>query len=206
MTGVLILGAGGHAKVVADILLSQGLEVTGYLDDDPQTWNTKPLNVPVLGSSDTFPELAQHRIVIGIGSNAIRQRLAAQLGEDMRWCNALHPRAIIAESVKLGLGVVVAAGAIINPDTVIGDHVIINTAASVDHDCEVGAFCHIGPGTHLGGGVKVGQGTLIGIGATVHPYCTIGKNVIVGAGAVVVNDIPDNITVVGVPARPLKKD
>jgi len=206
LAGIIILGAGGHAKVVADILLSQGREVAGYLDDNPASWNTKPLNIPVLGSTDAFAELAIEGIVIGIGANTIRQRLAAQLGEDTPWCNAVHPQAIIAKSVKLGVGVVVAAGAIINPDTVIGDHVIINTAASVDHDCEIKAFCHIAPGTHLGGGVKVGQGTLIGIGATVHPYCTIGRNVIVGAGAVVVDDIPDDVTVVGVPARPLKKD
>ncbi|MBI5960526.1 MAG: acetyltransferase [Chloroflexi bacterium] len=203
MTSILILGAGGHAKVVADILIGQGIEVMGYLDDNPQTWNTKPLNIPVLGPTHIYAQYEADGMIIGIGSNIIRRSLVDQLGADGRvsWANAIHHQSIIAPSVRLGVGLIIAAGAILTPDSVIGDHVIINTAATVDHDCQIGAFCHIAPGSHLGGGVQVGEGTLIGIGATVLPYCKIGCNVTVGGGAVVVNDIPDGMTVKGIPAR-----
>ncbi len=203
MMGILILGAGGHAKVVADILIGQGLQVAGYLDDNPETWNTKPLNIPVLGPTHSYVKYEIDGMIIGIGLNATRRSLAVQLSTDSQisWRNAIHLRSIIASSVRLGVGIVVAAGAIINPDSAIGDHVIINTGATVDHDCEIGAFCHIAPGVHLAGGVLVGEGTLIGIGATVLPYRKIGCNVTIGAGAVVVDDIPDGVTVKGIPAR-----
>lgn len=201
MGGIIILGAGGHAKVVADILLSQKLEVVGFLDDNPETWNTRPLNIPVLGPISSYADYQAEGLVIGIGANAVRQKLVTECDGRILWYNAIHPRAIIAPSVKLGVGVVVAAGAIINPDSVIGDHVIINTGATVDHDCNIGEFSHIAPGVHLGGGVQVGKETLIGIGATVLPYRKVGRHVIVGGGAVVIDDIPDDVTVKGIPAR-----
>lgn len=201
MAGVILLGAGGHAKVVADILRCQGGEVAGYLDDNPATWGTHPLDIPVLGPTARYSEYAAEGLIIAIGSNAIRQRLAAELGAAAPWCNAIHPRATVAASVRLGIGVVVAAGAVINPDCVIGDHVIINTGATMDHECSIASFCHIAPGVHLAGGVQVGEGTLMGIGAVVIPGRKIGCHVTIGAGAVVVDDIPDGVTVKGVPAR-----
>lgn len=201
MAGILVFGAGGHAKVVADILLSQEVQVIGFLDDDPEAWKIKPLGLPVLGPSSSYADYEHKCIVIGIGSNSIRQKLATELGSNASWCNAIHPRSTIADSVDLGVGVVVAAGAIINPDTIIGDHVIINTGATVDHDCTISSFAHIAPGVNLAGSVTVGEGSLIGIGAKVLPGCRIGRNVTVGAGAVVVDDIPDGIIVRGVPAR-----
>ena len=201
MTGVFILGAGGHAKVVADILLCQGLKITGFFDDNPDIWNAIVLGIPVLGPNSSYADRAPGGMVIGIGSNAVRQKLAIQFDGSATWINAVHPGVVIANSVKLGTGVVMAAGTIVNPDSIIGDHVIINTGATVDHDCTIGSFCHIAPGSHLGGGVEVGEGTLIGIGATVLPYCKIGRGVTIGGGAVVVNDIPDHSTVKGIPAR-----
>lgn len=203
MSGVLIFGAGGHAKVVADILCCQGVSIRGFLDDDPQSWGTTRLGIPVLGGIDAWIDHAPDGLVIGIGSNSIRRAIVARLGDRVQnlWRSAIHPRATIAESVRLGHGVVVAAHAVLNPDSVIGDHAIINTSATVDHDCTIGAYVHIAPGVHLGGGVRVDEGTLIGIGSSVIPYRTIGSWAVIGAGAAVVTDIPDKVTAKGVPAR-----
>lgn len=201
MRGILILGAGGHAKVVADILLSRGFKVAGFLDDQPATWNTQPLNIAVLGPNTSYADYDPAGIVIGIGSNTTRRKIAIELGEQAPWHNAIHASAIVADSVTMGVGVVMAAGAIINPDSHIGDHVIINTGATVDHDCQIGSFCHIAPGAHLAGSVKIGEGTLVGIGAVVLPGCKIGQGVTVGGGSVVVDDLPDEVIVKGIPAR-----
>ena len=203
MSGLLVLGAGGHGKVVADILQCAGFTVTGFLDDDPERWDTSCLGLPVLGAIDTYADHDPDGLVLGVGSNRARQLIVDRLGAqaDPLWINAIHPRAIIADSVHFKRGIAVMAGAIINPDTVISDHVIINTGATVDHDCIIGDYVHIAPGVHLAGGVKIGEGTFIGIGAAVIPYLSIGKWVTVGAGAAVVHAVPDGVTAKGVPAR-----
>lgn len=203
MSRVLVLGAGGHAKVVADILLCQGLDVLGFLDDDPATWGTECLSLKVLGAVRNLGRYAPCKLVMGIGSNQSRQRIVGQLGTDATdlWINAIHPRATLAASVRLGIGAVIAAGVIINPDTVLGNHVIINTGATVDHDCRIGDYVHIAPGTHLAGGVTVGQGALLGVGVSVAPSHSVGEWAVVGAGAAVVRDIPGGVTAKGVPAR-----
>jgi sugar O-acyltransferase (sialic acid O-acetyltransferase NeuD family) len=203
MSGLLVVGAGGHAKVVADILLSQGLNVAGFLDDDPNTWGGTPLGLPVLGSVDSYASYSPEGLVMGVGSNIARKQVVERLGAEAHglWRNAVHPKATLASSVRLGVGVVVAAGVIVNPDSVLGDHVIINTGAIVDHDCTIGSYTHIAPGVKLAGGACVGEGALIGIGASVIPLRTIGEWATVGAGAVVVDDIPDGVIAKGVPAR-----
>ncbi len=203
MSGILIVGAGGHAKVVADILLCQGLAVLGYVDDDPSSWGEQRLGLPVLGGIDRWTEHTPDGLVMGVGGNAARQAIVRRLGEaaaDM-WRNAVHPSATVAPSVRLGVGVVIAAQAALNPDTVVGDHVIINTGATVDHDCILGEYSHIAPGAHLAGGVQVGAGTLVGVGVSVIPYQTIGSWSTIGAGATVVREIPGHVTAYGVPAR-----
>ncbi len=201
--GVLIIGAGGHAKVVADILLCAGFAVIGFVDDDPTTWGQQRLGLPVLGASDTYASHEPGGLIMGIGDNKTRMQVVLRLGPqaDKLWRPAVHPRATLAASVLVGHGVVVAAGAVVNPDSVLGDHVIINTGATVDHDCEIGNYAHIAPGVHISGGVRVGMGTLIGVGASVAPGRTIGAGVIVGVGAAVVHDLPDGVTAKGVPAR-----
>ncbi|NWF67659.1 MAG: acetyltransferase [Chloroflexi bacterium] len=198
---ILIIGAGGHAKVAADILQRCGQPVRGYVDDDAALWGQTRLGLPVLGGIDTYAQHAAQSFVMGIGGNAMRRALAARVGLSVHWRQAIHPSAIIAPSTHLGVGVLVAAGAIINPDAVIGDFAIINTGASVDHDCVIGAYAHIAPGAALAGGVQVGEGTLIGIGARVIPYKRIGAWAVIGAGAVVVRHVPDSVTAMGVPAR-----
>jgi sugar O-acyltransferase (sialic acid O-acetyltransferase NeuD family) len=203
MSGILIVGAGGHAKVVADILLSQGLNVVGFLDDDPSTWGGTRLGLPVVGSIASYAEYAPEGLVMGVGSNLARKQIVKRLGAEAHglWRGAIHSRATLANSVRLGVGVVVAAGAVVNPDSVLGDHVIINTGAIVDHDCTIGAYAHIAPGVRLAGGVCVGEGALIGVGASVIPLRAIGGWATVGAGAVVVDDVPDGAIAKGVPAR-----
>jgi len=208
MSGILIIGAGGHGKVVADILLRQSMPVRGFLDDDPTTWGTLRLGLPVLGPIDTFSDYSPEGLAMGIGSNALRQDVVKRLGTLAQelWQSAIHPRAILAPSAKIGRGTVIAAGAIVNPDAVVGEHVIINTGATVDHDCRIGDFAHIAPGVHLAGGVRVGEGSLVGIGGSVIPGCNIGQWTTIGAGAVVVDDIPSHSVAVGVPARCINKE
>jgi sugar O-acyltransferase (sialic acid O-acetyltransferase NeuD family) len=203
MSSLLVVGAGGHAKVVADILICQGLQLDGFLDDDPRTWGTTRLSLPVLGGISTYADYAPGGLAMGIGDNAARERIMAQMGQAAQslWRNAIHPRSIIAASAHLGRGVVVAAGTVLNPDSVLGDFVILNTGATVDHDCIVGEYAHLAPGTHLSGGVSIGRGTLVGVGATIAPGYSVGEWAVIGAGAVVVSNIPDRVIAIGVPAR-----
>jgi sugar O-acyltransferase (sialic acid O-acetyltransferase NeuD family) len=201
MNGILILGAGGHAKVVADILLTQGQLVIGFLDDNPATWGSTLFGLPVLGPIDTFTDHAPTGLILAIGSNRARRAIAARLNpRRAHWVNAIHPRATIARSARLGRGVVVAAGAILNPDCQLGDHAIVNTSATVDHDSVVGDYAHLAPGCHLAGDVRVGAGALLGVGVSVKPGCAIGDWATVGVGAAVVRNIPPNVVAHGVPA------
>jgi sugar O-acyltransferase (sialic acid O-acetyltransferase NeuD family) len=203
MSGVLVLGAGGHAKVVADILQAQGISVRGFLDDDPASWERRRLDLPVLGPIARLADLEPDGLVLGIGSNRVRQELVMRLAAEAAglWRIAVHPRATLAPSVCLGVGVVIAAGAVANPDAQIGDHAIVNTGATIDHDCVIGAYAHIAPGAHLAGGVRIGVGAFLGAGAVVTPGIAVGDWAIVGAGAVVVQEIPAGVTAKGVPAR-----
>jgi sugar O-acyltransferase (sialic acid O-acetyltransferase NeuD family) len=202
MSGILIIGAGGHGKVVADILLCSGIKVLGFLDDDPATWQDTRLGLPVLGAIEDYQRFAPDGLTMGIGSNAARRQIVIRLsGAESLWRNAIHPKAIVSPFARLGKGIVVAAGSVVNPDAVIGDNTILNTGATVDHDCVIGDYAHIAPGAHLSGGVRVGEGTLIGIGAAIAPGCSIGEWSVVGAGAVVVQDVPARVTAKGVPAR-----
>ena len=152
MSGVLILGAGGHAKVIADILMCRGILVRGFLDDDRKFWGETRLGLPVLGAIDLFPEYEPEGLIIGVGDNSLRRRVARLLNPhaDGLLRNAIHPKATVAESVQMGKGVVVCAGAVINPDAILGNHVIVNTAATVDHDCAINDFAHIAPGRASG--------------------------------------------------------
>lgn len=203
MSGILIIGAGGHGKVVADILLRQSMPVLGFLDDDPTSWGTSRLGLPVLGAIDTFWNYSPEGLVMGIGSNMMRREIVGRLGSlahDL-WQPAIHPEAVIALSVSVGRGTVVAAGAVVNPDTYLGDYGIINTGATVDHDCHIGDFVHIAPGAHIAGGVRISEGALLGIGSVAIPGSAIGEWATVGAGAVVLDNIPDHAVAIGVPAR-----
>jgi sugar O-acyltransferase (sialic acid O-acetyltransferase NeuD family) len=203
MAGILIIGAGGHAKVVADALLCQGTSVIGYVDDDPTLVGEDVLGLPVLGLIDGYINFKPDGLVMGIGSNTIRRTIVERLGEvaTFLWRTVIHPTAIVSKSVQLNPGTVILAGVIVNPDSVIGSHAIINTSATIDHDCDIGDYAHIAPGVHLAGSVSVGSGTLMGISSSVIPYRSVGKWATIGAGAVVINNVPDGVIAKGVPAR-----
>lgn len=202
MSAVLLIGAGGHAKVVADIFRCCDVSVSGLLDDDAKRWNTTYFGLPVLGAPESFADHGAQGLILAIGSNAIRRQLAARLlpAQDW-WQSAIHPRAIVAASARVGQGSVIGAGAVINADSIVGDHAIINTGASVDHDCQIGNFAHLAPGVHLAGNVKIGEGAFLGIGSVVTPGVQIGDWAIVGAGSVVLRDVPARSMVYGVPAK-----
>lgn len=200
---VVVLGAGGHAKVVVATLQAAGREVGGLLDDDPARHGTTVLGHPVTGAIAGHPLKPGHPAVLAIGDNRTRRRLS---GLELSWVSAVHPTAAVHPSVGLGDGTLVFAGAVVQPDTVLGDHVVVNTAASVDHDCTIGDFAHLAPGCRLAGGVRVGEGALLGIASAVVPGVTIGAWAVVGAGAVVTEDVPGGSIVAGVPARPVGED
>lgn len=208
MKRVLIIGAGGHAQVVADILLRMheaGADLTpiGFLDDNPHLFGEWRLGLPVLGPLAAIDAIDHDAVVIGIGDNrtrrAIHERLAAC---DEQFIVACHPSAIVARDAVIGAGTVIAARAVVNAGAHIGVNAILNSGCIVEHHNRIGAHAHIAPGATLGGAVAVGEGALVGIGATVLPQCTVGAWSVVGGGAVVTSAVDDELVVSGVPARP----
>lgn len=205
MSRLLIIGAGGHGRVAADLAELLGWEEVGFLDDNPGTADTP---WPVLGPADA-ETLAHHaaeaaHFFIGIGDNRAREAKMAELQELGLGCETLiHPHAHASGHAELGEGTVLAMGAMVGVMARLGPGVIVNTGASVDHDCEIGAFAHISPGACIAGGVRIGARSWIGIGAAIREGLRIGADATVGAGAAVTQDLPDGARVGGVPARPL---
>lgn len=200
---VAVIGAGGHAKVVIGTLQAAGYPVGGVFDDNPAKWGQEILGVPVKGAIQQVSEAGFTEAVIAIGDNTVRQKLARQM-DNLRWLTVVHPHTWVHPSARIGAGSVVFAGAVIQPEAQIGEHVIINTGATVDHECIVSDFSHIAPGAHLAGRVVVEEGAFVGMGCNVIQGCRVGAWTVVGAGAVVVRDLPAHVTAVGVPARVIK--
>lgn len=198
---VVVLGAGGHAKVVVSLLRSCGYEVAGLYDDRSEVWGTRVLGAEVVGAIGLLKE---HRGpgVIAIGNGRVRKALANAL--PLEWLTVVHPTAWVDPAVSMGAGTVICAGAVIQPDVRIGAHTIINTGATVDHDCVLGDFVHIAPGAHLTGNIRIGDGVLVGAGAVAIPGLTIGSWTTVGGGATVVRDLPPEVIAIGNPARILR--
>ncbi len=201
-----VLGAGGHAKVVLSTAFASGLFVDGLFDDDPQKQGIEILGIKVKGTIADALKKGPAKGVLAIGDNKTRRALAQRFQcQGWEWLTLVHPKAYVHQSVRLGPGTVVFAGAVIQPDTLIGAHAIVNTAATIDHDCTVGDFVHIAPGVRLAGGVVIEEGAFVGIGSVVLPKVRIGAWSIVGAGAVVKEDLPPYVVAAGVPAKVLKK-
>lgn len=201
--GVVIVGGGGHAKVVIESLRASGHAVAAIVDADPTP--REVLGVPVVGDDLQLSDLRGQglsALFVAIGDNQLRQTLGRRArGLGFSLVNAVHPSAVISPSARIGEGVAVMAGAVINAGSHVGDLAIVNTGAVVDHDCRLGAACHLGPASALAGGVTVGDRTFLGVGARVIPGVTIGADSIVGAGGVVVRDLPDAVLAIGVPAQ-----
>ncbi|NOZ53751.1 MAG: acetyltransferase [Gammaproteobacteria bacterium] len=206
MSGLLIIGAGGHGKVIADTAeLTNYWSLIVFLDDQyPAILKNAKWNV-----IDVIKRQEKHmndfsNIAFGIGDNKSRLELYATSTNGVnRFPTIIHPNATISSYADIGPGTVIFTNAVVNIGAKISDVCIINTGATVDHDCVLDKGVHVSPGAHLGGGVVVGECSWVGVGASVKHGVKIGKNVIVGAGAAVVSDVPDNATVVGVPAKPL---
>ena len=198
---LVIIGASGHGKVIADIALKQGHHIRGFLDDNSSLHEV--CGFPVLGRVDQIKAMQDDcTFVIAIGDNHVRKKFAQRY--PVRWQTLVHPSAIIGMDVQIGAGTVVMANAVINPGATIGAHCIINTGAIVDHDNRLEDYVHISPGVVLAGTVSVGNGSHLGAGACVRNNISIGADVVLGAGAVVVNDLTTPGTYVGVPAKKIK--
>ncbi|MBO5408675.1 MAG: acetyltransferase [Clostridia bacterium] len=199
---VIVIGAGGHAKVIADIVRKSGDNLIGFLDDSKQA-GTEFFDAFILGNTDSYQEYIQKEFIIAIGNNAIREQIAKKM-QGVTFYTAIHPTAVIAEGVTIGEGTCVMANAVINADARVGKHCIINTASVIEHDNQISDYVHLSPVAALAGTVTVGERTHVGIGAKVKNNTDICADVMVGAGTVVVNSITEKGTYVGVPARKVK--
>ena len=200
MNRLIIIGASGHGKVVADVAVHCGYDQIEFLDDDETL--AKCGAWPVVGKCDKAVKI-EDDIFVAIGNADTRKKFIEKLS-NKHLVTLVHPDAVIANGVRIEAGTVVMAGAVINPDAEIGKGCIINTSSSVDHDCVVKDYVHISVGAHLSGTVYVGEGTWIGVGATVSNNVNICGNCIIGAGAVVIKDITEAGTYVGVPAKRMR--
>lgn len=212
MKEIIIIGAGGHAKVIIDIILQRKkffndkLVVKGILDDIFCEYEEKKIfGIPIIGKIDKILELPNNTYyIIAIGNNSIRKKIF-QKYNGREYATLIHPKAVIAEEVTIGEGTVIMAGAIVNSHTRIGKHCILNTGSIVEHDNFIEDYVHISPGAVLCGGISVEEGTWIGANVVITHGMKIGKEVIIGAGAVVIKNIDNKNIVAGNPAKMIKK-
>lgn len=198
---LIVIGAGGHAKVVVDCIEEEKkYEITLLIDDAPPATFISHYAIEKRDMENNYQSV---NAIIAIGNPLHRKKIAYQLKSN--FVMTIHPSAVVSKHAKIGTGCQIFATAVVNAAASIGNHCIINTGAIVEHDCILGNFVHIAPNATLGGGVSIGESSHIGMGAIVLQNISIGKNVTVGAGAVVTKNIPDNSTVVGVPAKPIDK-
>jgi sugar O-acyltransferase (sialic acid O-acetyltransferase NeuD family) len=212
---LVILGAGGHGRQIADVVAAINAgralpewDLLGFLDDDLAKAGAVLNGVPVLGGLDWIAQWQEGPLyaMCGVGNTASRYMLAQRAqAAGVRFCNLVHPSAVLTPHITWGQGIVIAAGAILTNSITVGDHVHMGLATSASHDCVLEGYIKVAPGARLAGGVHVGQGCNIGMGAMVIQGVTIGEWSIVGAGAVVTRDLPPNVTAVGVPARIIKE-
>lgn len=194
---LVIIGASGHGKVIADIAKKNGYHEIVFLDDDENIHECG--GYPVIGRSHEV-ETINADIIVGIGNASIRKKIQQSIPA-RKMATLIHPSAVVAEDVIIGVGTVIMAGAVINSGARIGKGCIINTCASIDHDCNVGDYVHTAVGSHLCGTVSVGDETWIGAGATVSNNISICSKCMIGAGAVVIKDAKESGIYIGVPAK-----
>jgi UDP-N-acetylbacillosamine N-acetyltransferase len=208
--GIVIWGAGGHAKVVADIARLNGYScILAFIDDvNPGRIGESFCGSVIRGASSLaeFPQACDTSAIVAIGNCEARLQRTRQLAEHgFRVATLVHPKAVVADDAHLGEGALVAAGAVVNPGATVGSAAIINTGAVVDHDCVIGDGAHLCPGAKLAGQVRIGRAAWVGIGATVIENISIGDGAVIGAGAVVLRNIPPRTVAYGVPARKVRE-
>ena len=204
---IIVIGSGGHAKVLIDLLLAASRKVLFCTDHSQSRHGTHLLGVSVAGPDELILDHSPQEVelVNGIGSVGaaqLRRKIYdTWVSREYQFATAVHPSAYVSPWATISQGAQIMAHAVVQPDAVIGNNTIINTAATVDHDCQIGSHCHIAPGCTLSGSVRTGDECHLGVGATIIQQVKLGDHVIVGAGATVIGDVPDNQTVVGTPAK-----
>ena len=201
MKDLVIIGAGGHGRVIADIAQKLGVyENICFLDDSDLK---ETMGLPVVGkTADAIKYVSKADIFVAIGNSVVRGKFIENLlsmGANVP--TLIHPSAVIGACVEIGLGTAVMAGAVINPCSKLGKGVILNTCSSVDHDCIIGDYCHIAVGVHIAGTVNIGDNVCVGAGAVIKNNVKVCADCVIGAGAVVVKDITEQGTYIGVPAK-----
>ncbi len=206
---VIVIGAGGHASVVADTLLAAGVTVLGYTDADPKRCGMQLCGLPVLGDDGILSRYGYEDILLanglgGVGGQPIpaRRRVQETLeNQGWRFCSVIHPQAIVSKFARLEEAVQIMAGSVVQPGATIGRGSVINTAAVIEHDAFIGAWSNVAPHAVVCGQVSIGAASYVGAGATVRQGIIIGENTLIGAGSVVVKDFSGDGVLVGVPAR-----
>jgi acetyltransferase EpsM len=201
---LIVVGGGEHAAVVAETVRAHGLwELLGFVDPRPGEERAARIGAPYLGGDDALARWPEAELVLGTGAvkvSPLRAGIVDRLPH-RRWASPIHPRAYVASSARIGAGAVVMAGALVQAGARVGAHAVINTGAVVEHDTVVGDLVQVGPGAVLGGGVRIGPGSFVGLGARIRDHVEIGAEAMIAMGAVVVRDVAEGSTVMGVPAR-----
>ncbi|MBM7604651.1 acetyltransferase EpsM [Metabacillus crassostreae] len=202
---IVIIGTGGHSKVVKDIILSdKNIHIAGYLDDKFEDYwiEDELFYAPISAYQFLMDKFDETKFIIAIGHNQSRKKIVNKMKlEEHHYMTFIHPSAVISPSARIGKGTVVMANTVVNADAVIGNHVIVNTGSIVEHDNRINDFAHVSPNATLAGSVSLGEGAHIGTGANLIPNVKVGDWSTIGAGATVINSIPSNTTAVGIPAK-----
>jgi acetyltransferase EpsM len=198
-----IFGAGGHGRVIAELLQLNNYNIEAFFDDNPKTNIVNSL--PVISSKNILNNDLKLYLIIAIGDNFTRKNTSKRL-KNNNYFSCTHKNAIVSITAKIDIGTVVMANAVINSNANIGKHVIINTSAIVEHDCTIEDFVHISPNTTLLGNVFIGEGTQVCAGVVILPGVKVGKWCVIGAGSIILKDVPDGSIVVGNPGRIIKQN
>lgn len=207
---IIILGAGGHGRSALDIFsLDKKAKVLGFLDSSKDLRGRVMGGVKVLGEMELLEGIkkkASH-FFVAVGDNRDRKMLTEQAEKaGLKPASAIHPSAIISKECRIGDGAFIGASSIIGPNVTLGKSVVVNCNATIPHNNFVADYANISPGVHMGGGTTIGEGSFVGVGVSLIQYIHIGKNVLIGAGTVVIKDVPDDVVIAGIPARVLRKN